>query len=290
MKLALAVALVVLVAVAGLAALDRLDHRAFLADAAAAIAASPRLPGAPISEAELAGLPPPVAAHLRAAGVVGQPRATVARLRHGGRFLPSRDVGWKPIAGEYVVTPGAPAFLWYGRIRVAPLVPVVARDGFSLGHGRMRVKLFGAIPVADVRGPEMDQAGFDRLLAELTLVPTALLPGPSLRWEPIDEGSARAILTSGGLRASLVFRRDPATGAATLEMQRGHQEGDRIVPRPFRARISGEPLRAGGFALRRRLEGSWLLPEGELAYVDFVIEEARFEASPASAGAQLRRR
>ncbi len=141
----------------------------------------------------------------------------------------------------------------------------------------MLVKVLGAIPIVDARGPEMDQAGFDRLLAELTLVPTALLPAPHLRWEPIDDASARAFLDSGGLRASLLFRRDAATGETTLEMQRGHQEGDRVVRRTFRARSFGEPLRAGGLTLRARIQGSWLLPEGELAYVDFVLEDARFE-------------
>ncbi len=277
MKIALAVAVVLVLVAAALAVADRLNHRAFLADAAAAVAASPRQPDAPLTEADLAGLPPPVAAHLRAAGVVGQRRASVARLRHGGRFLASKEVGWKPIAGEYVLTTGTPAFLWYGRIRTAPLVPVVARDGFALGRGRMLVKVFGAISIVDARGPEMDQAGFDRLLAELTLVPTALLPGPHLRWEPIDDRSARAFLALGDLRASMIFRRDPATGETVLELERGRQEGDRVVRRTFRARASGEPLRAGGFTLRRRIEGTWLLPEGELKYVDFVLEEARFE-------------
>jgi hypothetical protein len=277
MKIALAATvLLVLVAIA-LAVADRLNHRAFLAEAAAAVAAAARQPDAPITEADLAPLPPPVAAHLRAAGVLGHRRANVARLRHGGRFRTSKDDPWRPISGEYVLTTGTPAFLWYGRIRLFPLVPVVARDGFALGRGRMLVKAFGAIPIVDERGPEMDQAGFDRLLAELTLVPTALLPGPHLRWEPIDEVSARALLALGGLRASMVFRRDAVTGATSLDVERGRQEGGRVVKRTFRAHASGEPLQAGGLTLRRRLEGTWLLPEGELRYVDFVLEEARFE-------------
>ncbi len=277
MKIAAAAAVLLLLAAVALVAADRLDHRRFLAEADAAIAASPRQPDAPVTEAELAALPAPVAAHLRACGVLGRPRTSVARVRHGGRFLASSEIGWRPIAGEYVLTTASPAFLWYGRIHMLPLVPVVARDGVALGRGRMLVKAFGAVPMADVRGPGMDQAGFDRLLAELTLVPTALLPGPHLRWEPVDDLSARASLSAGGLRASLVFRRDAATGETVLEMQRGHQEGDRIVPRTFRARASGEPLRAGAFTLRRRIQGSWLLPDGELPYVDFVLEEARFE-------------
>jgi hypothetical protein len=276
-RIALAVAASIVVAGAALAVADRLNRRAFLAEADAAVAASARQPDAPISEADLASLPPPVAAHLRAAGVVGQRRTSVARLRHGGLFRPSRDTPWKPIAGEYVLTTATPAFLWYGRIHMVPLVPIVARDGFAQGRGRMLVKAFGAIPMVDARGPEMDQAGFDRLLAELTLVPTALLPGPHLRWEPIDERSARALLALGGLRASMVFRLDPATGETVVDVERGHQEGDRVVRRMFRARSSGEPLRAGGFTLRRRMEGTWLLPEGDLKYVDFLLEEARFE-------------
>jgi hypothetical protein len=277
MKIVLVAAVLLAAAAAALAAADRRNHRAFLADAAAAIAASPRQPDAPVAEADLAGLPAPVAAHLRASGVIGRARPSVVRLRHGGLFRASKDGPWKPIEGEYVVTTATPAFLWYGRIHMVPLVPVVARDGFALGKGRMLVKAFGAIPMADVQGPAMDQAGFDRLLAELTLVPAALLPGPHLRWEPIDECSARAHLALGDLRASLVFRRDPATGETTLEMERGHQEGDAVVRRPFVARSSGELLRADGVALRRRLEGKWILPDGELAYVDFLIEDARFE-------------
>ncbi len=276
MKIVLAVAVVLVLAGLALAVADRLNHRAFHADADAAIAASPRQPETPIGEADLAALPAPVAAHLRASGVVGKRRTSVARIRHGGRFLPSSDVGWRPIAGEYVLTTGSPAFLWYGRIHMMPLVPIVARDGFALGRGRMLVKAFGAIPMADVGGPAMDQAGFDRLLAELTLVPTALLPGPHLRWESIDDRSARALLRVGDLRASMVFRRDPATGETSIEMLRGHEEGGRIVPRTFRTRASGELL-AGGFALPRRIEGTWALPEGELRYVDFVLEGARFE-------------
>jgi hypothetical protein len=278
MRIALAaVAALPVLAALALAVADRMNRRAFLDEAAAAVAASPRPPDAPIAEADLAGLPPPVQAHLRAAGVVGQRRASVARLRHGGRFRPARDRGWYPIDGEYVLTAGAPAFLWYGRIRMASVVPVVARDGFARGRGRMLVKIFGAIPIVDERGPAMDRAAFERLVAELTLVPTALLPGPHLRWEPVDDRSARAFLAVGDLRASMLFRHDPATHETLIEVERGHQEGDRVVPRVFRARMSGAPLRAGGFTLRSRLEGTWLLPEGDLDYVDFVLLEARFE-------------
>ncbi|HET8538780.1 MAG TPA: DUF6544 family protein [Anaeromyxobacter sp.] len=276
-KIALAAAAGLVLAAAALAVADRLNRRAFLADADAAVAAAERQAGAPITEADLAGLPPPVAAHLRMAGVVGQRRVSVARIRHGGRFRPSKDSAWKPIEGEYVLTASPPAFLWYGRVRMVPLVPVVARDGFALGHGRMLVKAFGAIPMVDERGPAMDEAAFDRLAAELTLVPTALLPGPHLRWEPMDLRSARAHLTAGPLHATMVFHHDPATGEIAVDVQRGRQEGHRVVPRQFRARAWGEPLQAGGFTLRRRLEGSWFLPDGELKYVDFALEEARFE-------------
>lgn len=275
-KIALAVAVILTLAAAALVVADRLNHRAFLADAAAAIAASPRQPEAPITEADLASLPPPVAAHLRACGVVGARRASVARLRHGGRFLASEELGWKPITGEYVITTGSPAFLWYGRVQAAPLVPIAARDRFSLGHGRMLVKAFGAIPIVDARGADMDQAAFARLVAELTLVPTALLPGPHLRWEPIDERSARAHLAVGTLSAALLFRRDPASGETSLEVLRGRQEGDAVVLRTFRARASGV-LRAGGLTLPRRVEASWILPGRELKYVDFELEEATFE-------------
>jgi hypothetical protein len=277
MKIALAVVLFLVLAGAAVRLAAHRNRQAFLAEVEAARAASPPQPSSPITEEDLAALPPPVAAYLRSAGAVGRRRVSAARVRHGGRFRPSPERGWYAIEGDYLVTTGVPQFLWWGRLRLAPLVDVVARDGFALGRGRMLVKALGAVPVVDERGPAMDQAGFDRLLAELTLVPTALLTGPHLRWEPVDEGSARAFLSHGGREASMLFRHDPGAHETVVEMERGRQEGERVVKRKFRARASGEPLRAGGFTLRRRVQGTWVLPEGDLDYVDFELESAELE-------------
>lgn len=46
---------------------------------------------------------------------------------------------------------------------------------------------------------------------------------------------------------------------------------------PSRARPSAFVVVRRSFTLRRRRKGTWLLPEGELQYVEFVLEGARFD-------------
>jgi hypothetical protein len=112
-----------------------------------------------------------------------------------------------PFDAEHVVVPPAAGFVWDARVTVAPLLHVRVRDSLIGGHGAGQVSLLSAFTVsADAGTPQMNSGSLHRYLAEAVWYPTALLPGPKLRWTGIDDSRALATLTDHDLSVSLEFR------------------------------------------------------------------------------------
>ncbi|MGB6866315.1 MAG: DUF6544 family protein [Candidatus Aminicenantaceae bacterium] len=154
-----------------------------------------------ITEDDLAGLPEPVQKYLRYTQIVGKGRVRTARLKQKGYFRTRESQKWKPFKAEEYFTVDPPAFLWYGRIRLFPLVSFDAIDKFYRNEGSLVVKLFSLIKVADAKGEECDQAELVRFLNEIIWFPTAFL-SDYIHWEPINSDSARATISVAGLTAS----------------------------------------------------------------------------------------
>jgi hypothetical protein len=74
------------------------------------------------------------------------------------------------------------------------VIPVVGRDTYINGRGRMFIKAGGLVAVADGTGPKFDQGTALRFLGEIIWFPSGAL-APYITWEPIDEWRARATLT-----------------------------------------------------------------------------------------------
>jgi len=133
---------------------DRSFHRRFEREAGAAIARAGRQGAAVVTEEDLRAVPEPIARWIRWSGAVGKRGVSFVHVVHGGRFKSEAARPWMPIRGEYVVTTKIPSFHWYGRMRIAPGVNVVAIDSYLDGHGRMLVRALSAFPIADARSPE----------------------------------------------------------------------------------------------------------------------------------------
>ena len=79
-----------------------------------------------------------------------------------------------------------------------PGLPVRVHDAYIAGEGILHASLFGLVSVANLRGtPEAAQGELLRLLAEAAWYPTALLPSQGVRWEAVDDSSAKATLKDG---------------------------------------------------------------------------------------------
>jgi hypothetical protein len=128
-----------------------------------------------------------------------------ARLKHSGLFRTAVGQKWYPIEGEEYFTIEDPAFIWHAKLKMNPLVWIKARDFYHNGKGNMLVKLLSTITIADAKEEEIDQGALIRWLSETPWFPIALLPSEKLKWEPIDNNSAKVILTDKNLTVEGVF-------------------------------------------------------------------------------------
>lgn len=174
--------------------------------ALALLASAPRTTPAIVTADELAPLPAPVRRWLETSGVVGKPRARTVRVLQRGGMRTSPDAAFMPARATQYFTVDEPGFVWTVDVTMKGL-PVVGRDTFTDGRGHMLIKVGGLITVADGTGEKFDQGTLLRFLGETVWFPSAAL-SPWLRWEPIDEHSARATMSWKGTTGSATFEFD----------------------------------------------------------------------------------
>jgi hypothetical protein len=231
---------------------------------------------------ELDGLPPPVQRYFRAVLKVGQPMVAAASMEHDGTFnMSEAGEQWKPFTSTQRVLTRRPGFDWNGRISMLPGLPVRVHDAYVAGEGILHATLLGLITLADLRGTrEMAQGELMRYLAEAPWYPTALLPSQGVRWEAVDERSARATLADGEIAATLLFRFDEAGLIATVRAEaRGRTVRGTVVPTPWEGRWRNYAER-GGMKVPLEGEVAWILPSGAKPYWRGRLTQASHEVAP----------
>jgi hypothetical protein len=231
---------------------------------------------------ELDGLPPPVQRYFRAVLKVGQPMVAAASMEHDGTFnMSEAGEQWKPFTSTQRVLTRRPGFDWNGRISMLPGLPVRVHDAYVAGEGILHATLLGLITLADLRGTrEMAQGELMRYLAEAPWYPTALLPSQGVRWEAVDERSARATLADGEIAATLLFRFDEAGLIATVRAEaRGRTVRGTVVPTPWEGRWRNYAER-GGMKVPLEGEVAWILPSGAKPYWRGRLTQASYEVAP----------
>ena len=273
------------VAVGGLAAAaaaTRVWDRATARAVARLAAADDALHGGAPSHytpALLAGLPAPVARYLEFALTPGQPLVRRARVEHAGTFA-GRPGEWRRFTSVDAVVVRPPGFVWDAAIRMVPIVPVRVRDSYVRGEGAMLGALGGVLRVVDQRGtPEMAEASLQRFLAEAPWYPTALLPGDAgagVTWTPIDDSTARATLTDGGVTASLDFHFAAHREVVRTSALRYRDVNGTPVLTPWVGYL-GEYARADGMMVPMAGEVEWVTPDGPLPYWRGRITRVTYE-------------
>jgi uncharacterized protein DUF6544 len=201
--LILSLAIVVALLAVG-AVRQRRETRQFLAT----LARMPPAHADRVSFALLEHLPAPVSKYLRFALREGQERIALARFEQIGQLR--TDIGsgrWMPFEATHTVAALTAGFLWNAKVRAFPLVHVRVRDAYMAGRGSGDVSLLSAVPIASqAGGVEVNSGSLHRYLAEAPWYPTALLPGATLKWTPINATTALATLTDAATTVSLEFR------------------------------------------------------------------------------------
>ncbi len=222
------------------------------------------------------GLPDPVQRYFQAVLKEGQPIVTAVNLSQQGVFnMSETKAKWSPFTATQFVTTQSPGFDWDARIQMAPGVSAFVHDAYALGAGSLHASLLGLFTVADVRDtPAAAQGELLRFFAEMPWYPTALLPSQGVRWEAIDDTSARATFTDAPTTVSLVFR---FNAEGTIETMRAEARcRDKLTAMPWSGRFWDYSV-CNEMLIPLQGEVGWEYPDGLRLYYKGKVTEINFE-------------
>lgn len=250
----------------------RRNRRRFVARVASEVRALLAIPPsrrAPPAPQEL----PAVVERYRRLAVGDRAPVRQAQLRHGGTFRMSPTSRPRPIRGVQWFASDPPGFVWWGRVRIAPGLWIDARDRLATGAGSMRVLVDDTVSLADAHGPQLDQGGALRLLAELVWVPTALFDARWVTWTAVDACHARATLRLGELAVDAIFELGPDGLPVSVTAERFNDRGER---RPWGG-VYRDWRTVAGMRVPFEVEVSWQLAAPYM-YAHWRIDSITYDA------------
>ncbi len=222
------------------------------------------------------GLPAPVQRYLHAVLKDGHPALRYAVLEQRATFRHRPDSPWFRVKATEVISGMEPGWVWDAMLIHNAAWWRTAKLSYVQGAAHGHIKLYGAFTLQEFEGPETDTSMLFRLLSELVWIPTAFLPTKTLRWEPIDDTSARAVITDGQTRVNAVFHFNE------------HNEIDRIVTSDkFRDHKSGfeqaqftmmcsQYQEFDGVRVPTQVDFIWNLQSGDFDYGHFTLTSATY--------------
>jgi hypothetical protein len=228
---------------------------------------------------EVDELPAPVKRYFRTVLKDGQPIVIGASVDHIGTFNMGENTDqWKPFTSQQSVVTRRPGFVWNARIEMMPGLAVNVHDAYVAGNGILHPAILGLFSLIDLRGGgDIAQGELMRFFAEAAWYPTALLPSQGVRWEAVDERSARCTLVDDKISLTLLFRfNDQGLIESALAEARGRTVGKAIVMTPWEGRWSNYQQR-DGMLVPLAGEVAWLTAEGRKPYWRGTITQLQYE-------------
>jgi len=232
---------------------------------------------APVTDADIQPMPETAQRYLRFMRVVGRPRDWSFRLRFTGRFRRSRDEAWMKCEAWQHSTRSPLARIFYIQLRFYGLVPVLGRDTYVDGHGRMLIRLLDRFTVGDGTGEAYDIGELVTYLNDGILIAPGMLLVPEVRWSKVDDRSFDVALTDHGrtvqARVFVDERGAPIDFETTDRFYADPKDASKVTRCRWTTPTDGFE-EVGDRRLPTRGRAVWHPPEGELAYADFTLDPA----------------
>lgn len=238
----------------------------------------------PVTDGDLGGLPEPAARQMRFMGVVGRPRDWSFELGWTGTFRRSFDAPWTPCEAWQYNDSLSVARIFHIRILAGRVIPVLARDTYVAGEGRMRVRALGLVTIADGRGEPYTMSELVTYLNDAVLIAPSMLLVPQVKWTSVDAQSYEVHLTDHGRTVSGKVTVDER-GAPTDFTSMDRWTMDPTEPELLVRTRWSTPVDAWteheGRQVIRRARAIYHFGDRELPYADFtpVLESLRFNVS-----------
>lgn len=224
-----------------------------------------------VTEQDLEGLPEPVQKWLKQANIVGREKTFAVRLRQKGLIRTTEKQPWMLAQAEQYFTVDRPGFVWKVRVKVNLFLFLVSRDKYFEGKGNMLIKLLAFINVVNARGKEIDQGTMLRYLGEIVWFPSAAL-SDYIEWQAIDDYSARATMTYGGITAQTVFSFDESGDVVGFSCKRYMTRNRRYSLEDYSAKLEAHKT-FEGIRIPAKGEVGWKLESGDFTYYKLEITD-----------------
>jgi hypothetical protein len=223
----------------------------------------------------LGHLPEPVKKWVANSGIVGKETIHSVHLKQKGwmRTSPSEDK-WIATTAEQYFTINQPGFIWEVQMEMMPLVRVVGEDRYVNGKGRMNIKALSLINIVNDAGEKIDQGTLQRYLAEICWFPSAAL-SPYIKWEAINDTSARATMEYNGVTGSITFNynKDGDMISCSADRYKGGGPDARLEKW---AVITKEYAVRNGIKMPVKSEVTWKLKSGDYTWYKLEITEIEY--------------
>lgn len=240
-------------------------------------------PARAVAPGEVASLPATAQRYLRFMRVLELPRVESFRVASRGRFRLRPDASWMSATAWQYNSREPIARVFYMTLRMARVLPVLGRDTYRDGRGRMQVRPLDLFTVEDGQGPEYDLGELVNWLNDGVLLAPSLLLGGPVSWNEGDGQSFEIAVTDHGRTARARVRVDERGAPVDFETTDRFLSSGKAPPRRARwttpvsamTEVDGRPVTAGGRAI-------WHLEEGDFCYaeLEFLRPTLAFNVPP----------
>lgn len=228
-----------------------------------------------ISSETLDSLPTIIQKWLSNSGVVGTQTVFNVYLTQELQLkLKPNQKNWNEGKAEQYFTIQPPAFNWNINTEINPFLSLVGRDKFIDGNGEMTIRLLSLIPVVNAKDEKkINQATLQRYLAEIVWFPSASL-SKHIKWETIDDYSAKATMKYKETKGSGVFHFDQNGNFEKFIAMR-YQDSNAEEPIEWRV-IATKIEKRNGIKIPVECESSWKLKSGNWTWLRLKITDIQY--------------
>jgi hypothetical protein len=236
-----------------------------------------------VTDADLAGLPNPVARYIRRSGAVGQPRPSSFFAEVHCRIRSGPAKPWMTFTGRQLNTYGeTPQRLFYLDATMFGL-PVTVFHVFDEDAAAMRGKVLSLIPILDAKGPEMDRSETVTLFNDMVVFAPAALVDAPVRWTEVSASRIRGTYTRAGeaVTADLIFDSSgDLVDFVSHDRSRASNDGTSFTLLPWNTPITDYGnLHGHRVATEGTAQWDAPAPEGHFAYIEFSLDDLAYNVT-----------
>lgn len=230
----------------------------------------------PVSDADLATLPPLMQTYLRRAGAIGRPRPRNLRVVFAAQMRGSPTEPWMTASATQYEFLDPPARLFHMTAKRGGL-PVDVYHRYIDSAATFQVRLVGVYPMVDAKGQAMTNDETVTLMNDvLVMAPAAVLELP-FTFETTGERTLHATFTNAGFTVTAELTFDAIgdlTGFTSKDRAHGREGGPAVWSTP----LSGY-REVNGIRIPTLGNANWIDGGGEWTYGQFEIRDIAYNVT-----------